>query len=401
MNCTGRINQANGRLKAARVRVRIEQIGESLYLQATLPPKPTSDRDRPYQQRIALGIAAHARGVSLAEQEARKVASQLDSDEFSWEPYLKPSDRAPETAGDWLRRFEAEVKPTVTPTTWKTEYRQVLQHIPSEKPLTASLMQRLIDGTPENSRTRRRYCITLTKLARFAGLHVNFDIQKGNYSATDVDPRMLPTDDQIVEWFERIPNKSWQQAYGLMATFGLRNHEVFFLDLQPMLEGKPWIEVLKGKTGHRLAWPFHPEWVEAFDLGRVALPPVTGNEPADYGNRVTHQFDRYKVPFPPYALRHCWAIRTLEYGLDLSLAAKQMGHSIKVHSQIYHRWIDTATHQRAYNALTSRADRPAAPLPMMRGAGTAAAMPAHSSVDGTDTSVEPREDFSPDSVSEV
>jgi hypothetical protein len=39
---------------------------------------------------------------------------------------------------------------------------------------------------------------------------------------------MLPSDEVIVEWYDRIPNPTWRYVYGIMATYGLRNHEVFF-----------------------------------------------------------------------------------------------------------------------------------------------------------------------------
>jgi hypothetical protein len=50
----GRIAQANGRLKASKVGVAIEQIGDRLALRATLPPKPSSDRSVAYQQRVVM-----------------------------------------------------------------------------------------------------------------------------------------------------------------------------------------------------------------------------------------------------------------------------------------------------------------------------------------------------------
>ncbi len=46
-----------------------------------------------------------------------------------------------------------------------------------------------------------------------------------------------------------------------------------------------------------------------------------------------------------------WAIRTLELGLDQTLAAQQMGHSREIHDKIYHRWIDQSVHQRAFEFL--------------------------------------------------
>lgn len=49
---------ANSRLKASKIRVRITTRAESdrLYLKATLPPKPSSGKTKAYRQRISLGI---------------------------------------------------------------------------------------------------------------------------------------------------------------------------------------------------------------------------------------------------------------------------------------------------------------------------------------------------------
>ncbi len=77
ISIAGRIEQANGRLKAANVGVAIEQSGNRLYLRATLPPKPGATRHEPYQQRISLssqGIRANPIGIKEAEAEARKAA---------------------------------------------------------------------------------------------------------------------------------------------------------------------------------------------------------------------------------------------------------------------------------------------------------------------------------------
>ena len=46
--------------------------------------------------------------------------------------------------------------------------------------------------------------------------------------------RDLPTDELIERIWAKIPNKSWKFVFGLMATYGLRNHEVFFCDLSSL-----------------------------------------------------------------------------------------------------------------------------------------------------------------------
>ncbi|HAJ63153.1 MAG TPA: hypothetical protein DCP31_31235, partial [Cyanobacteria bacterium UBA8543] len=108
-------------------------------------------------------------------------------------------------------------------------------------------------------------------------------------------------------------------------------------------------------------WPFPLEWWERWQLWDVYLPAVTGQCNADYGRRVQQFFKRSGIPFRPYDLRHAWAVRTLEYGLDLTLAAQQMGHSVAIHTCVYHHWISEKHHQRAFDALMSKPNRPAVP----------------------------------------
>lgn len=361
----GKINQANGRLKTANVRVRIKARGNKLYLQATLPPKPGSDKVKAYQQEIALGVSASPAGVSLAEKEARKVSALLDCKQFDWTPYLSPQQKPPETVGEWLQRFELEFRPTVSEITWDTDYREVFIKLDESKLLTVDLCVRQISRTEPNSRSRKRYCNALGKLAKFAGLEADFGLLRGNYSSKSVDPRSLPTDEAIAEHFFKIGNPQWRYVYGLMATFGLRPHECFNLDVTDLLTGGETVTVLKGKTGRRQVWAYYPEWIELFSLRSGQLPPVSGKRNSDYGDRTTQYFKRdAKLPFKPYDLRHAWAVRTIVFGLPDSLSAQQMGHSLTVHNETYQAWITAKTHQEMHERLKTRVDRPIAPIPV-------------------------------------
>ncbi len=360
----GRLAQANGRLKASNVGVSIEIKGNRLYLRSTFPPKPGSDREKPSQQRLTLGYHSNPAGLKLAEQEARKVGALLDCREFSWQPYLTASIIKPLTIADWVQRYEIDYfnRREQTPesvTTWKGDYLQAFSCLPPDEPITLQLLTSAITATKPDSRNRKRFVDVLGRLAVFAGLEANFKPLKGNYSPSKVTPRDLPPDSTIAAWREKIPNPKWQYAYGLIATYGIRPHEVFRcnLDKFPVLQ----IEETT-KTGQRRVYPFYPEWLEQWNLREGTLPRVTGQNNSDLGNRVSHQFRRYEVPFPPYNLRHAWAVRSMEFGLDISLAAQQMGHSVRVHSEIYHAWISEEVHQRAYEALMMRSDRPLPPI---------------------------------------
>ena len=149
----------------------------------------------------------------------------------------------------------------------------------------------------------------------------------------------------------------------MLATYGLRNHEVFRIDFNSIAKGDYIVRVGENsKTGSRRVWPCYPEWFEQFKLQDVKLPQCNlDRSNADVGHVVTVWFKR-NIPFQAYNLRHCWAVRTLEFGLDISLAAQQMGHSNQVHSELYHHWISERYHQRAFELMMMRPERPQPPV---------------------------------------
>jgi integrase len=358
----GRIAQANGRLKAAKVGIAITRQGDRLYLRGTFPPKPDSDKKAPYQQRLALSIHANPLGLKNAEAEARKVGALLDCKEFSWLPYLGDRQIA-QNCGEWVERFEKDYfskrdKNPKTLTTWRKNYYEVLKRLPPDAPLTVEILKETIFRIDPDTRSRQIYCMVANALSKFADLNFDFSIYAGKHSPLKVSPRDLPTDEQIQQTYYKISNPAWQWVYGMLATYGLRPHEVFNLNLDDL----PILTITDGKTGARRVWACYPEWVDLFQLKSVALPQVTGKSNADLGAKVSKAFKRYSIPFKPYDLRHCWAVRSLEFGLDISLAAQQMGHSAKVHSDLYHHWISDRHHQKAYDLLMQRADRPKPPI---------------------------------------
>ncbi|MEG4915775.1 site-specific recombinase [Microcoleus sp. B7-D4] len=342
-----KINQANGRLKAAKTGVTILQRGDRLYLRAVLPPRPGSGKLSPCQQQIALGIHANIAGISLAEKEARKVGYLRDARKFDWADYGGGRNKSSEMIADWLTKFEQSKRGAVCSTTWKTDYLQPFNQLPADEPIAPEVLLSAIAKTKPNTRQRRRFCLAFRQLAQFADIEFDLGDLLGNYSPSKVQPRNLPTDDEIEACFDRIENPQWQWVYGVLAAYGLRDHEAFYLDLSKFPIG----QVLEGKTGYRQCWPLRPEWAERWDLKNIKRPPVTGDCHADFGDRVCKFFARSPADFCAYDLRHAWAIRAMSFGLDVALAAKQMGHSLTTHTQTYHLALNEREQQRAYDHL--------------------------------------------------
>ncbi|MBE9137950.1 site-specific integrase [Nodosilinea sp. LEGE 07088] len=369
----------NARLKAARLGLQVERRGDRLSLRGTLPPRPGSVKPRPHQQRIPLGLPATPAGLKQIEQQAKVIAAQLIERRFDWASYLAPQAEAADTMplADRVAQFEAHMMAHAgsdiaalasRKTTWDKAYapylkkllRQAEQH--PQQPLAAAMVVTL-ETLPLHARSRQVACTALKAFADFHGMSLpeGFDQLAGTYGNSKAQRRLLPADEVIVEWCDRIPNPAWRHVYGIMATYGLRNHEVFFCDYQGLrqgdLEGR--ITVLETtKTGLHDVWPFYPEWCDRFGLRQGCLPPIntdlTTTTLQRIGQQVAIQFKRYGVPFSPYDLRHAWAVRTIHFGLPDIVAARMMGHSVAIHNRTYHRWITHRDQQAAVRAALQK-----------------------------------------------
>lgn len=352
-----KITEINARLKRANLGVTIEARGNKLNLRATLPPKSSSVNQNPHQQYISLGVYANDAGLAFAEAEAYKVGSLLAVKAFDWCIYDQPltfSDAIANFERDYFQRRSQNPKSL---TTWKGDYYQILKRLPPEQVVNEDSIIDLVLSTAPDSKMRKRAVMVLTAFSKF--LDLNLDLSRYRPAGKiKAKPRSLPDDQLIMEVRAKIKNPAWRYAYSLMACYGLRNHELFNLDFSNF----PILSVIDGKTGYRDIFPVYPEWVDLWELSQVDLPHCTGKDNASLGNRVTRAFIRQGVPFNPYSLRHRYAVRCLEFGIDTSITARQMGHSLKVHTEIYHQWIDRSFTHKIYEGLINNPDRPKPPI---------------------------------------
>ena len=381
MELPSQLITANEELAAQGSRLRIEQRGQKLGLRGTLPRR--DDRARQSVQRISLGLNADPKGFEEASQTARMVQRQLERGTFKWEDWrsqvIRPTASvaalAPESAIERFQQaFFADPRrrrsPAGSKTTWTGAYQPYLRRLQAHaghRTIDANLLLKTLQSYDDGSRSRQQCATALAALARHLELVLpeGWRQEAGGYGLHRAQFRQLPTDRQILEAALLIPNPRWRLAYGLMATYGLRNHEVFFCDGHSLADGSDHVlRILPTtKTGEHQSWPFHPEWVERFGLLELAdnpkaLPMVTTDLKhttlQQVGRRVSEQFRRYELPITPYDLRHAWAIRTIHIGLPDTVAARMMGHSVAIHPRPYHHWITRRDQQQAVDAALAR-----------------------------------------------
>jgi len=249
-----------------------------------------------HQQRISLEVYSNQQGIQYAEAEAHKISRLIANKVFTWDSYLKLEIGLQEPIRLLIQRFKDDFfSRGRSVETWLVDYWKVFKHLPMDRAIAIDSIMELVKSTKPNTKTRKRYCIALSKLAKFAEQPIDLSDYMGNYSTSSVGDRHIPTDDLIVQTYAIVPNQNYQFLYGLMATYGLRPHELFLLDFSSM----PILQIKDGgKSTNRRVWAFFPEWVELFDLVNPKFPKTTRPK------TVSTQFYKYNLPFHPYVLRH-------------------------------------------------------------------------------------------------
>ncbi len=373
----------NQDLESKGINLRIEKRGKVLNIRGSLPDKKSHNISK--VQRISLKLAYNINGLEEARKAIELIDYQLKKNQFCWSNWIKEKTVSSTKANkkviiqeieSFKRQFFSDTSRSKSPggmiSTWQSAYKPYLNRLigvshKSTLKLNEELLVKILLSYKENSRSRQQCGIALSALARHLKLKLpeNWKQLQSGYGIHESNFRELPSDEEIINSFQLIPNPKWRFVFGLMATYGLRNHEVFFSDLSCLKKsGDKILRVFPNtKTGEHQVWPFHPEWVDLFELDKITdtsnlLPDIKTDLKETtlqhIGRRVSEQFRRYKISFTPYDLRHAWAVRTILIGLPNTVAAKMMGHSVSIHTKTYHHWITRRDQQIAVDSALSR-----------------------------------------------
>ena len=377
MNIIHEINDINRKFLIKGSKLKIEKRGGKLNIRGSLPSKENKNIQK--VQRISLGIDADTDGLEEAKKKLQLINLQLELNQFKWRDWITSSIQEGNKTYEFFikeisefeKKFFKEQRNehlnSARKSTWNSSYKPYIKRMiniykKNDNKDINHIFLSTLKSYQEGSRSRKQCGTSLNVFADFLKLSLPSEwksLSRG-YGIKKASYRDLPDDNLIEELWRNIPNKSWQYVFGLMATYGLRNHEVFFCDLSALKNnGDKILRVLPTtKTGEHQVWPFHPKWVDLFQLSSL------GNDPSllpkinrdlghttlqNIGKRITDQFKRYCIKIKPYDLRHAWAVRTIFYDLPDTVAARMMGHSVSLHNQTYHHWITKRDQQKAVN----------------------------------------------------
>ncbi|WP_066425526.1 site-specific integrase [Anabaena sp. 4-3] len=386
-----KLEEANTRLKADKARVSIIRTGNALQLQATLPLKP-GDIDKTgkgkKQYKISLGIPANLHGLKTATEEAHELSKLIARQTFEWtDKYLgKKQDKENKTFGELLEQYEglyfSERQRNIGSEGTFANYMKVLKQFDREMLATPENLKKQFDAIPNDiGQWKHRTAITLNLFTK------TFDIPlKVKFQRPQTERRDIPSDTDIetsfLKWEEYAKNrrnKRKEQAdnwlvfrwiYGMIAAYGCRPHEVILNpDFKYWLSQDNtdfrWKVYGECKTGFREVIPLHENWVELFELRNpeiINLVEKYINGRCDLQGRntlvqaISDWFQKVKVGFRPYDLRHAWAIRAHLMGVPLKAAADNLGHTIEQHTDTYQKWFSIEHRKQAIKQAVNKKD---------------------------------------------
>mgnify|MGYP006244703269 FL=1 len=255
-----------------------------------------------------------------------------------------------------------------------THMRQFLQFT---GPVSAKKLMNWVEAAAPRTSDRVRRLSTLNKLIICAEIDIpdNWMARikdETNFSIVTkaINPRDLPEDDQIEAFVDSIAYEPWRVAFGYIATYGLRPHEIFCITDFSKEDGLLEINSKKIKTGQE-GWRFVParrvDWIERWNLSSgIQISHDLQHTAKRLGHRVSIQFARYRrkeevsvwrETAKTYDLRHAYAaaIHTQSKFEKISIdqAAEWMGHSRKVHVQNYLRWLSKSSAKEAARRIAA------------------------------------------------
>ncbi|MBN3946394.1 MAG: hypothetical protein HWQ38_07845 [Nostoc sp. NMS7] len=252
--------------------------------------------------------------------------------------------------------------------------------------LSAEIITQAIKKTSAGSNNRVRLTNTLSIFCKHFKFEYDFTGLADGYKPKDRD---LPEDDAIECAYKLIQNtkstknekiikraESWGWVLMILATYGLRPHELFAINYEKSFKEPYYVIELDGtltggtKTGDRKIYPIPLEWVKKYQLYDVRNQVLLNypNEITRFtcllAGRIRDKKNHFKenedlaqcLNFQAYDLRHRYAIRAHELGNPVEATSRWMGHSVTMHVGKYHKYLKDDTDRKVFEAALHRSE---------------------------------------------
>ena len=358
------LEEVNDRLKAAKRRVRLvvpSKRHRTLHLRATLPAQRDEVQGAPRRRYIKLPVAYTAQGIEKAEVLAIDLNADIvdwrNGKAFDWDNWIDPKKRR---RTDEVESFNACIdklktqffeerrdhpRPQTSRRYWQTDFSSYFKKLDLQAPYSIGHMRDTIMSLPLKSSSRKKMskaCKALAKLMSepFEVIQELAELGRG-YGKRQLKPRDIPSDQEILQGIEQI-EEEWKWAFRVLYLYGARPHELYDCEV---LENSLMRVDEDSKTGLRIAMPRAgmQHLVQEWDLFGNQLPGWFGANAEVPQQNVSMELTKVRneasVTWSNYSLRHAWAISQIKAGLNIRLASRSMGHTVREHEETYLHWI--------------------------------------------------------------
>ncbi|MBW4641984.1 MAG: integrase [Goleter apudmare HA4340-LM2] len=387
------IQQANSALSLDRVKVKLKLTSaKTIGLQGSFPCRPgdIGKNGSPSKQyTISCGFAANDVGVKTAILKARELDLLLITKQFQWTPDLlgKQAQKislineaiSTKPISELIAEYEREFWKTHEENrqgirTWETHYLRHLKKLPQDLPMSLTALELALAKTKPNTSSRFFLVWQLKKFCEFCNIDGLKTINAFATPKPHPTIRKVPSDEEIIQGFSKIGTplsvyaskenltqpEQWQWMYGMLATYGLRPHELFAVDIPAFLDSANSFHLVSlnpsltegTKTGDRSCGipPLYPHWVELFDLKNIKFPDNEGSL-SNKTAKLQIRFRTADIGFKPYDLRHAYAIRGHRLRVPIKTMADYMGHTVQEHTKTYQRWMNEDANLEIYREV--------------------------------------------------
>ncbi|MEM9091346.1 MAG: hypothetical protein AAGC93_21730, partial [Cyanobacteria bacterium P01_F01_bin.53] len=175
---------------------------------------------------------ANPDGLAEAENQAKALGLLLATDSFDWLSY---GQGVGSTCGAWIERYRQHLYENKLTGDkdyrWRTDHwNAALKWLPMDKPLNRDAVLSAVQQHQPNTAMRARVCLTLGWFIKWCGLEVDLKPYQGSYtSRKPIKERTIPGDELIEQEIDKLEIPHWRWVYGMMASYGLRNHECWHI----------------------------------------------------------------------------------------------------------------------------------------------------------------------------